>query len=157
MSGLLKLVLSSVAVIVLACAAAVFLVPPVPPGRGARREAEARHLLGAMAEALWAYHRDRGEFPPGDGSGSAGLARALAGPSREGIPYLVFPPEGLTPAGDIRNPAATGDSVFYYRLKRNLAASEGTGSQGWGYDLWWISPGGVEIGLSDWVPAVSPP
>ncbi len=153
MGGLLKVMVSSTAVILLACAAAVFLVPPVPPARMARRHAQARQFVERITEAVWAYHREKGEFPPGDGNGSEGLARALGRPSNRGDPYIVLPPEMVTPTGDIRNPLAPETSILHYRRGRH---PEG-GPAGSVFDLWCPAEEGWEIRVSDWAPAVSPP
>jgi type II secretory pathway pseudopilin PulG len=144
MASLVKLMAASTVVLVLAGLAAVLLVPPATPARQVRRHAQARLLLDRIAEAARAYHVDQGCFPPGDGRGSAALARALGVFSKGGVPYLLLPGEMLTPAGDIRNPMDPGRSVLHYR-------------SGQGFDLWCRSPDGEEIGVSDGFPSVSSP
>lgn len=118
MNGLFKLVATSVALITAACATAVLLVPPVPQEHAARREAEARRLVESLADAAWQYFAEQGEFPPGDGSGTAPLVEALGRPSRSGQPYMRFLPFMLTPRGDVRNPVRPEEEVVHYVLRR---------------------------------------
>ena len=153
MAGLLKIMVSTAVVVVLACAAAVVLVPPVPRARMAIRHELARDLVGRIVDAAWARYRERGRFPPGDGSGSADLVRALREPSRTGLPYLDLPPEMLTPSGDIRNPLDPGGGVIRYRLD----GCGTTGEEGCGFEVWCDSSDGWEVGACEWAPLVPRP
>jgi type II secretory pathway pseudopilin PulG len=154
MAGLVKLTAASAIILVLAGIAAVVLVPPAPPARQVRRHAQARLLMDRLAEAARAYRQDRGHFPPGDGSGSVELVRALGGFSKEGVPYFIVPAEMLTPQGDVRNPMDPGSSILHYRAR---PAGPEPWAGGEGFDLWCRSPEGEEAGVSDWAPAVSSP
>lgn len=136
MNGLSKILIVVVAVITAASAVAVLLVPPSPQERLPRRQAEAQRLIDALSREAWSYFHDRGEFPPGDGIGSASLVFALRQTSSSGSPYLTFVDDMLTPGGDLRNPAAPGSGTLYYRNNRT---GRGTGqpvhNEG-SFDLW---------------------
>lgn len=149
-NGLLKLVVATVAVLTAASAAAVLLVPPTPEEGELRRQRMARRLVDQLAQETWNYYHDKGEFPPGDGTGSAGLVRALGGPSRTGAPYLQFAPEMLTPDGDLRNPVAPRNCIVHYRRNPvtdridTVARNSGT------FDLWCLGIEGRVDGINNW-------
>lgn len=148
MAGLIKIVASTVVVITVACATAVFLIPPIPQEQMARRQDEARRMMEGLSDAVWRYFYDHGEFPPGDGQGSAGLVRALRSGGRKGAPYMVFVPAMLTPRGDLRNPIFPEDGVVHYRCRTR--PSEGTFVVEQNFDLWCRSAEGREMGINNW-------
>src|SRR5947209_17676658 len=115
MNGLSKILIVVVAVITAASAVAVLLAPPSPQERVPRRQAEAQRLIDALSREAWDYFHDHGEFPPGDGIGSASLVRALRETSSSGSPYLTFVDDMLTPGGDLRNPEAPESGILFYR------------------------------------------
>src|SRR5688572_23171300 len=104
MHGLSKIIIAVVAVITAGSAAAILLAPPSPQEREVRRQAEAQRLIDALTQEVWNYYHEHGEFPPGDGIGTASLVNALQGLSKSGFPYMTFVDEMLTPTGDLRNP-----------------------------------------------------
>ncbi|HEV3028952.1 MAG TPA: hypothetical protein VG457_15340, partial [Planctomycetota bacterium] len=93
MNGLSKIVILVVAVVTAASAVAVLLTPASPQERAPRRQAEAQRMIDALTQEAWNYYHDHGEFPPGDGIGTADLVRALQQKSSSGEPYLTFVPE----------------------------------------------------------------
>jgi hypothetical protein len=145
-NGLTKFILFAVGVMTLGSAAAVVFTPPTPRGVRIRRQGEALRLIDRVAQASWNYFHERGEFPPGDGHGSASLVRALGGPSASGPPFMMFMDEMLTPAGDLRNPIRP-EEVLHYRNNRE-GATQGHNVQS--FDLWGRGVSGVEDGMNNW-------
>lgn len=157
MSGLLKLVVASVAVITAGSVMAVLLIPPSPQERAVRRQREGQRLVDQLTQAIWNYYHERGEFPPGDGIGSARLVRALRSPSRTGFPYMVFVKEMLDEVGDVRNPVAPERAILYYRNNiecRDTAARQYNSES---FDLWGRSSDGREEGVNNWDSLVPSP
>lgn len=77
--------------------------------------AEVERMLDRISRACDLYRSDFGEFPPGDGSGSAELARALQASRPEGGPYFGFHARSFDRGGNIANPAGTGGIIYYRR------------------------------------------
>jgi hypothetical protein len=154
-TGLAKLVLLTVIVMTLGSAAAVYLTPPTPQGARIRRQAEAQKVIDQVTHASWNYFHERGEFPPGDGRGTASLVRALGAPSASGVPFMTFGPDMITDTGDLRDPLAPRESVLHYR--NNRAAGEG-GHNVRSFDLWGRGLDGSPDGVNNWDGLiVSPP
>jgi len=149
-NGLSKLLLATVAVVTAASAVAVLLVPPAPEEGGRRRERLARRLVEQLAEETWNYFHEHGEFPPGDGTGSAGLVRALGRPSRTGAPYVQFSREMLTPDGDLRNPVAPRNCIIHYRRNPEAAGLDSVARNLGTFDLWGLSQDGRPDGINNW-------
>lgn len=88
--------------------------------------------LEALDQACVAYRIDFAALPPGDGRGSAGLARSLSFRRCNGHPLFEFHPGFLTPDGHVRNPAlperGAPDGIVHYR--------------GEPFDLWCADRGG---------------
>ena len=79
--------------------------------------------------------KDRNQYPPGDGTGSASLAAALLAPGPRGIPYLEQAKLILTPAGDIVNPVFGGKEILFYC--RNFPGLPGDDAINKGsFDIW---------------------
>ena len=150
MSGLLKLVIASVAVITSGSIVAVLFVPPSPQERAVRRQAEAQRLVDQLTQSIWNYRGERGEFPPGDGIGSAGLVRALRMASRSGFPYMLFVKEMLTDVEDLRNPVAPHTAILYYRNNVECSEAPGLHHNRGSFDLWGRSPDGHQDGINNW-------
>lgn len=144
MSALAKLVIATAGVVLIATSAAVILVPPTHTEERERRNAEAHRLLKEVAEAVERYRRERGHYPPGDGSGSDGLLHALQAPSRLGAPYFPVEPGQVVTGGHLRNPALKGKAIVFY-LRR----------PGGGFRLWAHDASGREAGVSS-VDAIVP-
>jgi hypothetical protein len=157
MNGLAKIVIVVVAVITAASAAAVLLAPPSPQERVPRRQAEAQRLIDALTQEAWNYCHDHGEFPPGDGIGTAGLVRALQQTSSSGSPYMTFVPDMLTAAGDLRNPVAPERSILFYRNNRITAYPGVRVHNGGSFDLWGEGSDGARGGVNNWNSTVSSP
>lgn len=150
MNGLSKIVIAVVAVVTAASAVAVLLTPPSPQERVPRREAEAQRLIDALAREAWNYYHDRGEFPPGDGIGTAGLVRALRERSASGEPYMTFVPEMLTSGGDLRNPVDPEREILFYRNCRTSTPADLRVHNGGSFDLWGQSANGLRAGVNNW-------
>lgn len=150
MAGLVKIVATTVAVITVACGAAILMVPPVAQEEMDRRRIEARRYLIRIVEGISNYYNDHGDYPPGLGSGSAELVRALQSRSKEGVPYMAFPPEHLSSAGDILNPACGGYGILYYRNNlRDPARNRGRVAER-PFDLWGDGADGRLAGVNSW-------
>ena len=156
MNGLGKIVIFTVIVMTVGSAAAVLLAPPSPQEARLRRQAEAQRLVDQLTQAAWSYYHDRGEFPPGDGSGTAGLVAVLRSPSKSGAPYMVLVEEMLTPAGDLRNPVAPFSLVLCYRNNRETRALTEIVHNARAFDLWGRSPDGTEDGVNNWDSLIVP-
>jgi hypothetical protein len=157
MSGLSKILIVVVAVITAASAAAVLLAPPSPQERVPLRQAEAQRLIDALSREAWNYFHDRGEFPPGDGIGTASLVRGLRQTSSSGAPYLTFVEEMLTSGGDLRNPSEPELKVLFYRNNRTGRAPGQIVHNEGSFDLWGEGPNGVRDGVNNWDSVVSSP
>jgi len=157
MGGWTKILVLVVAVVTGASAVAVLLAPPSPQERVPRRQAEAQRLIDALSLEAWNYFHDRGEFPPGDGIGTAGLVKALRERSSLGEPYMTFVPEMLTPAGDLRNPVDPDRLILFYRNNRTATYPGQRVHNGQGFDLWGESAGGRHGGVNNWDSIVSSP
>jgi hypothetical protein len=150
MSGLMKLVAAAVGVITLGSAAAVLLVPPSPQERAVRRDRQAQRLVDLLTQEIWNYYHEHGEFPPGDGIGTASLVKALRKPCRYGLPHFGFIDEMLNGVGDLRNPVDPDRLILYYRNNRERQGSGVRGRNGSGFDLWGKDSEGVEDGVNNW-------
>jgi len=155
-NGLGKLVILTGVVMTLGSAAAVLLAPPSTLEARMRRQAEAQRLVDQLAQACWTYYHDRGEFPPGDGSGTASIVKVLRSSSKTGAPYMVFVEEMLTPWGDLRNPVAPQTQVLYYRNNMEYGIYYEVIHHPRGFDLWGCRPDGSEEGINNWDSATVP-
>lgn len=157
MNGLSKIVIVVVAVITAASAAAVLLAPPSPHEIIPRRQSEAQRLIDALTQESWNYYHDHGEFPPGDGIGTAGLVRALQQTSSTGAPYMTFVPEMLTAGGDLRNPVDPQRLILFYRNSRTAVYPGVRVHLGRSFDLWGEAADGRRMGVNNWESTVSSP
>jgi hypothetical protein len=157
MNGLSKIMIVVVAVITAGSAAAILLSPPSPQERVTRRQAEAQRLVDALTQEVWNYYHDRGEFPTGDGIGTASLVRALQQTSSTGAPYLTFLEEMVTPTGDLRNPVDPDARILFYRNNRTGGGPDVPVHNEKNFDLWGASPDGRFDGVNNWNSVVSSP
>lgn len=157
MGGLTKILVVAVAAVTMASALAVLLTPPSSQERVPRRQTEAQRLIDALSLEAWNYYHDHGEFPPGDGIGSAGLVAALREQSSSGEPYLTFVPEMLTAGGDLRNPVDPEKLILFYRNNRTASYPGQRVIHGQAFDLWGQSASGVRTGVNNWDSTVSSP
>jgi hypothetical protein len=157
MNGLTKILIVVVAVITLSSAAAILLVPPSPQERETRRQAEAQRLIDALTQEAWNYYHERNEFPPGDGTGTATLVKALQESSKSGIPYMTFVEEMLTPSGDLRNPTRPESRILYYRNNRTVKGVPANVRNAQNFDLWGAGSDGTSDGVNNWDSVVSTP
>ncbi|HLY09108.1 MAG TPA: hypothetical protein VKW04_07400 [Planctomycetota bacterium] len=157
MNGLSKILMVVVAVITAASAVAVLLTPTSPQEGVPRRQSEAQRLIDALTREAWNYYHDHGEFPPGDGIGTADLVRALRETSSTGEPYMTFVPQMLTAGGDLRNPVSPEIAVLFYRNNRLAAYPGQRVHNGRTFDLWGDSANGRRAGVNNWDSIVSSP
>jgi hypothetical protein len=150
MNGLTKLVIFTVVVITVACTAALLVSSPSPQEARFRRQAEAQRLIDQLTQASWNYYHERGEFPPGDGIGSASLVQALHSISSNGSPFMFFVDDMLTEVGDLRNPIAPNGSILYYRNNRECGTPDHRGHNTRSFDLWCRSIEGFDDGVNNW-------
>lgn len=140
-----------------ASSVAILLSPPSPQERQTRRQAEAQRLIDVLTQETWNYYHERGEFPPGDGIGTASLVHALQESSRVGTPFLQFVDEMLTPTGDLRNPVEPASRILFYRNNRT---GRGPGIEVhnlMNFDLWGVGVDGRFDALNNWDSTVSTP
>jgi hypothetical protein len=149
-NGLFKLIVATVGVITAASAAAVLLLPATPEEGELRRLRMARRLVDQVAQETWNYYHERGEFPPGDGTGSAALVRALSLPSKTGAPYVQFAPEMLTRDGDLRNPVAPRNCIVHYRRNPETERLDSVARNSGTFDLWCMGPDGRLDAVNNW-------
>ena len=157
MNGLSKILIIVVAVVTLSSAAAILLVPPSPQERETRRQAEAQRLVDALTQEVWNYYHERGEFPPGDGTGTGSVVKALQETSKSGSPYMTFVDEMLTPSGDLRNPTRPESRILYYRNNRTPRSGIGVIHNLRNFDLWGSGSDGTKDGVNNWDSVVSTP
>ncbi|MHC4606840.1 MAG: type II secretion system protein [Planctomycetota bacterium] len=110
------------------------------------REGAARTLVTQIVNACKFYETNHGVYPPGDGSGSARLVRALSRPSSRNIPYYEFRAEDVL-NDHIRNPVWT-DEILYYR--RNDPHPPADAKNPYSFDIWGADCRGDPEGISNW-------
>ena len=86
------------------------------------------------------YRRDWGEFPPGDATGSANLARCLGYQGPKIFAYFDFAPYQLHPGG-VLNPLSP-DALVHYRAP-GIHNSDS-------FDLWTEDLSGDPEGINNW-------
>lgn len=150
MNGLSKLVVASVALVTIASAAAVLLVPSTPEEGDLRRERRARRLVDQITQETWNFYHETGSFPAGDGTGSVELVRALSRPSKTGVPYVLFAPEMLTPDGDLRNPFAPRNCILHYRPNPATDRLDTVAHNAGTFDLWCAGRDGRVDSINNW-------
>jgi hypothetical protein len=148
MAPLLKIGILTLAVITGCCVVAVLVVPARSAAEEERR-VDALRLVHMLDTAAHAYRVAEGEFPPGDGEGSAGLSEALAKTRECGRPYVSFSPAMLTGAGDIRNPVDPDREILRYRDNTRVRGAVGARHSD-GFDLWGRDGEGREDGIANW-------
>lgn len=156
-NGLMKVLVATTAVVVLGSVTAVLVVPPSEKERLVQLEAEAQQLVDRVAAGVRRYRRECGVFPPGNGTGSSALVRALSEPSRTGDAYVRFRPEELTGMGHLRNPFAPEIEIVYYRNNRVLSDPPYAGRNLGAFDLWCRDAQGFSDGVNNWEGGVSSP
>ncbi len=124
---------------------ASILLPIIFHAMKAGRQAAADVLMANVVLGITTYEQNTMQYPPGDGSGSRELVKALQQPSARGNPAMEFKADMLSPNGDLLNPAhPDGDAVtgiIYYRNNRGRKTGPaGEGRPGVSarrpYDLW---------------------
>ncbi len=123
MAALIKIAIVTLGVIGTCAVVAVLVVPPVSASAAMRAEDTLR-LIIMLDSAAHAYRFVEGEFPAGDGSGSADLARALSKPRDSGRVYVSFSPAMRTAEGDVRSPAGPEGEIVHYRNNARLGPEE---------------------------------
>jgi prepilin-type N-terminal cleavage/methylation domain-containing protein len=108
-------------------------------------EATAETLVMNVIQAAKAYELDHAVYPPGDGSGSRDLVRALSRPGPKQLPLMEIQEDMLTPEGDLINPAQKDGEpslrIIHYRNNRGRTRGpDGVGRPGISstrpFDVW---------------------
>ena len=114
-------------------------------GHARARQGTASHMISQLDQAIESYAADYGGYPPGDGSGSRELVKALEKVGPKKMKYFEFQ-QGLLNGGNVVNPvwadAEGPKSIIHYRwpgLKR--------GSR---FDLWAEDSAGDPEGINHW-------
>lgn len=92
-----------------------FLIPAVLGMLCTGRETECRNLISQLGTACKAYWTDYRCYPPGDGTGSSGMANALKNEGPGGTPYFEFQSGQLNSSGDVLNPIYGETEIIYYK------------------------------------------
>lgn len=111
-----------------------------------KRALAAFRLVQCLNLACTGYELEYGEYPPGDGSGSASLYRALSRPGPQGKPFLHLQPEQLE-NGHVINPAKDGEIIFY-RRNQPIAAPDAKNKES--FDIWGVDHLGNPEGINNW-------
>jgi prepilin-type N-terminal cleavage/methylation domain-containing protein len=113
-------------VIVIIAILASLLIPVILHALKVARHAAAETLIANLAHGVKLYELDHAQYPPGDGSGTRDLVKALSAPGPKGTPLMTFKDDMLSPQGDLLNPAhPDGEGVtgiIYYRNNRGRKA-----------------------------------
>jgi len=132
-------------VIVIIGILASLVIPIVMHALKAGRQTVAEATMANVVHALTIYEQTTMQYPPGDGSGSREMVKALLKPGAKGLPTMDFKDDLLSPEGDLLNPAhPDGDAVtgiIRYRNNRGRKPGpDGVGRPGISarrpYDLW---------------------
>ena len=90
-------------------------------------QSAAETVLSGIVNGLTVYEQTTMRLPPGDGSGTRELVKALREEGPKKMPYMQISDEMLSPEGDFLNPVhADGESpinIIHYRNNRNLCHS----------------------------------
>lgn len=124
---------------------AALVIPVVMHVLAAGRDAAAEHLASNIVLGLKSYETNRAVYPPGDGTGTRSMVKALSEPGAKQLPVFDFKPDMLTPEGDLLNPALVDAEsslrIFHYRNNRGRkpgpdpSGGPGVASRN-EYDLW---------------------
>jgi hypothetical protein len=118
-----------------------FVLPLGRSGPRPSQEADARSWIELLESGAKVYQLDRGAFPPGDGSGSAVLAKCLRTQGTNKHAPLRIEKKHLDRDGNVLNPV--GESkIIYYR-------SPGTHNPK-SFDLWCEDAKGRADGINNW-------
>jgi prepilin-type N-terminal cleavage/methylation domain-containing protein len=132
-------------VIVIIGILASLVIPIILHALKVGRQAAAEALMANLVQSIALYEQTHMTLPPGDGSGSRELVKALRAPGPKGLPTMDFKDDMLSPEGDLLNPAhPDGDAVtgiIRYRNNRGRKPGpDGAGRPGVSsrrpYDLW---------------------
>jgi len=128
-----------VAGIVLAAAA---IVPNYwRTGCGPAFEGLAHSTLQELSQATKLYELDCGSYPPGDGNGSAALAKRLGSTEPKRLPYVDLRPDRVDRVGNIKHPFDP-DKVIFYRYPGLHNPKT--------FDLWCADSKGRADGINNW-------
>jgi hypothetical protein len=100
-----------------------------------------QHLIDNLAQAAKNYECENDAYPPGNGTGSAALGRALSAPGSKKLPYFEFRADVLTEAGDVRSFVRPEEIVHYRCPGLHNPAS---------FDLWCADASGRDDGINNW-------
>lgn len=119
---------------------ASLLLPVYIHVMGVAREASAQKLMAGIVQSLAVYEQTLMKLPPGDGSGSRELVKALRSAGPKQMPFLEIRDDLLTPEGDLINPVHEGMIIHYRNNAGRKPGPDGVGRPGISsrraYDLW---------------------
>ena len=104
--------------------------------RDASKDGEARSMIRALSQACELYCCDHGDYPPGNGIGSADLAKALQTSRANGRKYFEFRRGDFDESGSVR---CSGEVIHY----RHQAGERR-------YGLWCRDSNGRTDGIHYW-------
>jgi hypothetical protein len=125
--------------ILLALVLAGWLLLPLR-GRSSH-EADARNWIELLDSAAKVYQLDRGAYPPGDGNGSAALAKNLRTQGTNKHAFLRIEKKHLDGDGNVLNPVGTS-KIIYYRCPGTHNPKS--------FDLWCEDAKGRADGINNW-------
>ena len=121
--------------------------PPLPWTKATdqARDEAAQQLVGALREAVESYRAKFGVYPPGDGSGSQGLVKALSQTKAGGDSFFPFS-ENMLKEGNILNPAV--DGILYYQC--DAVPSATSNEKRYPFRIWGRDSKGDPTGINSW-------
>jgi prepilin-type N-terminal cleavage/methylation domain-containing protein len=121
------------------------VIPVVIHCLGVGKTAAAELLMAQLVQNITLYEQTTMKLPPGDGSGTRALVKALREPGPKGMPFMDIADDLLTPEGDLINPVhpegEAGIAIIHYRNNSGRKPGpDGVGRPGISsrrpYDLW---------------------
>ena len=90
---------------------AALVLPVLIHVMGVAKQSAAETVLSGIVNGLTVYEQTTMRLPPGDGSGTRELVKALREEGPKKMPYMQISDEMLSPDGDLLNPVhADGES-----------------------------------------------
>ena len=124
---------------------AALVLPVLIHVMGVAKQSAAETILSGIVNGLTVYEQTTMKLPPGDGSGTRELVKALREEGPKKMPYMQISDEMLSPDGDFLNPVHADEespiNIIHYRNNRGRKRGpDGVGRPGVSssreYDLW---------------------
>jgi prepilin-type N-terminal cleavage/methylation domain-containing protein len=119
---------------------AALLLPVLIHCIGVAREAAAQTTMAGIVQSLAVYEQTMMKLPPGDGSGSRELVKALRSNGPKQMPFMDIRDDMVTPEGDLINPVHQDKVIHYRNNAGRKPGPDGVGRPGIAtrraYDLW---------------------